>query len=128
LRKFGIPADAAPAKPEPPPTQNPIQNKDAAAEEPDTPAQPLPATPEIDKRPVQFLKAKLVSVDCSQPPAAVLLVSEGKKTMKLRTPDYKSLAVIGSAGFSCGWKDLDVNVNYRAGGKLSGDLISIEIQ
>jgi hypothetical protein len=80
----------------------------------------------IDKRPVTFLKAMLVSVDCSKPPAAVISVSRRGKILKFRTLDYKSLAVIGP-DFSCAWKQIPVNINYRAGGKMDGDLVSIEI-
>src|SRR5207248_305366 len=60
-----------------------------------------PATHQIDKRPIKFLKAKLLSVDCSQAPSAILLVSKGAATLKLRTPDYKSLIVMGDDKFSC---------------------------
>ena len=91
-------------------------------------AKPAPVEPPADKRPVQFLKAKLVSVDCSQPPAAVLMILNGNKTLKFRTADYKSLAVIGSGRFSCQWTDLAVNINYKRGGKLDGDLVSIEVR
>jgi len=66
-------------------------------------------------------------VDCSKPPAALVSVSRGGKILKFRTPDYKSLAVIGAADFSCAWKGIPVNLNYRAGGKADGDLVSIEI-
>jgi tetratricopeptide (TPR) repeat protein len=85
------------------------------------------AKPEIDKRPVKFLKTTIVSVDCSQAPAAVLAVTQGSKTLKLRTRDYKSAVVIGAPGFSCAWKNLPVNVNFRPRGVLEGDLVSIEV-
>ncbi len=91
------------------------------ADEPPTPAQP-------DKRAIQFLKGKLVSIDCSQAPSAILTVSAGAKVLKLRTPDYKSLTLIGADDFSCDWKGRMVAVNYRAGGKADGDLVSIEVQ
>ena len=91
------------------------------ADEPPTPAQP-------DKRAIQFLKGKLVSVDCSQAPSAILTVSAGAKVLKLRTPDYKSLTLIGADDFSCDWKGRTVAVNYRAGGKADGDLVSVEVQ
>jgi tetratricopeptide (TPR) repeat protein len=81
-----------------------------------------------DKRLVQFLKGTVVSVDCSQPPAAVLTVSSGGRTLKLRTADYKSATVIGSAGFSCDWKGTAVDINYKRGGKADGDLVSIEVR
>jgi len=91
------------------------------ADQPPTPAQP-------DKRAIQFLKGKLVSVDCSQAPSAILTVSAAAKVLKLRTPDYKSLTLIGADDFSCDWKGRTVAVNYRAGGKADGDLVSIEVQ
>lgn len=81
----------------------------------------------VDKRPVTFLKATLLSVDCSKSPAAVLSVSRRGKILKFRTADYKSLAVIGPTDFSCKWKAIPVNLNYRPGGKMDGDLVSIEI-
>jgi len=91
------------------------------ADQPPTPAQP-------DKRAIQFLKGKLVSVDCSQAPSAILIVSAGAKVLKLRAQDYKSLTLIGADDFSCDWKGRTVAVNYRAGGKADGDLVSIEVQ
>ena len=89
--------------------------------------QPAVAEPELDKRPVKFLKATLLSVDCSKAPAAVLAISQGNKIIRMRTADYKSIAVIGAGEFSCTWKNVPVNINYRAGSKLDGDLVSIEI-
>jgi tetratricopeptide (TPR) repeat protein len=86
-----------------------------------------PAT-QIDKRKVQFLKGKLVSVDCAQEPIAVLTVVTGRKTLKLRSEDYKSITLIGADEFSCDWRDRSVAINYRAGGKADGDLVSLEIQ
>ncbi len=81
-----------------------------------------------DKRPTQFAKGVLLSVDCSRAPAAILVVNTGARSMKLRTPDYKSLLVIGEDNLSCDWKNRKVAVNYRAGGVADGDLISLEVQ
>lgn len=92
-----------------------------------TPAKPVNKEPTIDKRPVKFLKATLMSVDCSRPPAAILSISQGGRSLKLRTTDYNSIAVIGAPQFSCKWKGIPVNLNYRASGPLRGDLVSIEI-
>jgi len=88
----------------------------------------MPASPQIDKRAIKFVKGKLLAVDCTQPPSAVLTVSAGAKVLKLRTPDYKALTLIGADAFSCGWKSLAVAVNYRAGGAADGDLVSLEVQ
>jgi tetratricopeptide (TPR) repeat protein len=81
-----------------------------------------------DKRPTQFAKGTLLSVDCSRAPAAILLVNTGSRSMKLRAADYKSLLVIGEDSLSCEWKNRKVAVNYRAGGTADGDLVSLEMQ
>jgi len=127
LKKFGVAPQDETAHRESI-TANTQKHEDL--EDDDAEAKPAPTVePPVDKRPVRFLKAELLSVDCSQAPAAVVTVVEGgAKALKLRTADYKSLAVIGSGGFSCAWKDMAVNVNYKRGGKLDGDLVSIEVR
>jgi tetratricopeptide (TPR) repeat protein len=105
----------------------PKKASDTEEDDDESPATPVAKESDFDKRPVKFLKATLLSVDCSRPPGAALTVSAEGKTMKLRTADYKSLAVIGAGEFSCAWKGVPVNVNYRAGGKADGDLVSIEL-
>jgi tetratricopeptide (TPR) repeat protein len=87
-----------------------------------------PAAPEIDKRPVKFIKGRILSVDCSQPPAAAVSVSDGRSTLRLRVRDFKSTTVIGAGEFSCAWKNIPASINYRDGGKTESDLVSIEIQ
>ena len=125
LKKFGIP----PQEESPPKEEAKTQEKDDLADEDaDTAVKQLPVSPKIDKRPILFLKAKLLSVDCSEAPKAVLLVARGARTLKLRAPDYKSLVVMGADKFSCDWKNVAVGVNYRAGTKTDGDLVSIEVQ
>jgi tetratricopeptide (TPR) repeat protein len=88
-----------------------------------TPEQSVP-----DKRPTQFVKGTLTSVDCSRPPAAVLTVNTGTRSLKLRTSDSKALLVIGEDGLSCDWRNRRVSVNYKAGGVADGDLVSVEMQ
>jgi tetratricopeptide (TPR) repeat protein len=103
--------------------QNPQSDEDSS----DQPDQP-PAPPQPDKRAIQFVKGKLVAVDCSQAPSAILTVSAGARMLKLRTENYKSLTVMGADAFSCDWKSRLVAVNYRAGGKADGDVVSVEVQ
>lgn len=81
-----------------------------------------------DNRKVQFLKGKLVRVDCANDPVAIITVTSGSKTLKLRTDNYKSLLVIGADGFSCAWSGRPVAANYKSGGKADGDLVSLEVQ
>jgi tetratricopeptide (TPR) repeat protein len=76
--------------------------------------------------PVQFLKGKIVSSDCSKAPEAIVTVLSGMTTYKMHTADYKSLLVIGEDQFSCDWANKLVSVNYRAAGKNAGELVSIE--
>jgi hypothetical protein len=81
-----------------------------------------------DKRAAKFFQGRLVGIDCSQSPAAVLTVASGGTVLKLRTPDYKSLQLIGADAFSCAWSDRSVSVNYKPGGASDGDLVSVELR
>jgi hypothetical protein len=81
-----------------------------------------------DKRPAKFFQGRLLGVDCSQSPAAVLTVSSAGTVLKLRTADYKSLLLIGADDFSCAWNDRSVSVNYKPGGISDGDLVSVELR
>jgi tetratricopeptide (TPR) repeat protein len=81
-----------------------------------------------DKRPTKFFQGRLVDVDCSQSPAAVLTVSSGGAVLKLRTSNYKSLLLIGADAFSCEWNNRSVSVNYKSGGMSDGDLVSLEVR
>jgi hypothetical protein len=81
-----------------------------------------------DRRPTKFLEGKLVDVDCSQSPAAVLTVSSGSAVLKLRTADYKSVLLIGADSFSCAWNNRSVSVNYKSRGMSDGDLVSLEVR
>jgi hypothetical protein len=114
------PAEAQPKieKPAPQP------DLEASADHPDQP----PAAPGPDRRAIRFLKGKLVAVDCSQAPSAILTVSAGARLLKLRTENYKSLMLMGADDFSCDWKSRPVAVNYRPGGRADGDLVSVELE
>jgi tetratricopeptide (TPR) repeat protein len=120
LKKYGLlPQAGTPDQPE----SSSLDGNDSDNHPPQPAAESQP-----DKRPVQFLKGKLVSVDCTQSPAAVLTVLSGTRTLKLRTEDYKSLTLVGTAEFSCGWRNRAAAVNYKAGGKTNGDLVSLELE
>jgi tetratricopeptide (TPR) repeat protein len=96
-------------------------------EDEDEDAAPKPAASKPGTaKPMQFLKGKIVSSDCSKAPSATVTILSGMTTYKLHTSDYKSLLVIGEEQFSCEWKDRRVSVNYRAVGKNEGELVSIE--
>jgi tetratricopeptide (TPR) repeat protein len=120
------PSSTPSAKPAESKTQqeNPPSDDEASADHPEQ----RPAQPQPDKRAIRFLKGKLIAVDCSQAPSALLTVSAGAKVLKLRAENYKLLTLIGADEFSCEWKSRAVAVNYRAGGKADGDLVSVEVQ
>ncbi|MFI5102573.1 MAG: tetratricopeptide repeat protein [Terriglobales bacterium] len=98
------------------------QNQDEDADAAPKPAPVKPGT----TGPLQFLKGKIVSSDCSKSPEATVTILSGMTTYKLHAADYKSLLVIGEDQFSCEWKNRLVSVNYRAVGKHEGELVSIE--
>ena len=148
LQKYGIaPQPNAAATPPPVPPSPAPAAAASASSPPDvktpsatpTPAQPVreerddeltvedQAVPQIDRRPVQYSKGRLVSVDCSQTPVAIVTFSTGAKTMKLRTENYKALTLIDVDQFSCNWANRAASVNYKAGGKADGDLVSLEL-
>jgi len=81
-----------------------------------------------DRRTTKFVRGRLVAVDCSKPPVAVLTVHSDQGTLKLRTSDYKSLLLIGADDFSCEWRDRAVTANYKANGTGAGDLVSLEMR
>jgi thioredoxin-like negative regulator of GroEL len=128
LRKYGLLPAAEAKSPTAASTGHHKQENANAQEESGEHEPSAPSGPHIDKRPVQFMKGKLASVDCSQTPAAVLTVIAGKKTFKLRSEDYKSITLIGADDFSCDWRNRAVAVNYKPGGKVDGDVVSLEIQ
>ena len=86
-----------------------------------------PSGTTADKRVTKFVKGRLIAVDCSQAPSAVLTVSSEAGTLKLRAADYKSLLLIGADDFSCGWRD-QVVANYKPSSGNGGDLVSLEMR
>jgi len=102
--------------------------KPAQDQDEDADAEPKPAAKSAITGPVQFLKGKIVSSDCSKPPEATVTVLSGMTTYKMHTPDYKSLVVIGEDQFSCEWTNRLVSVNYRTVGKNQGELVSLELR
>jgi len=117
------PAAAANSAPKTATNQSAANSED---EDDDTPPKSAPVKPGT-VNPVQFMKGKIVSSDCSKPPEAAITFLSGMTTYTMHVADYKSLLVIGEDQFSCDWKNRPVSVNYRATGKRTGEVISIEI-
>lgn len=88
----------------------------------------ITVSPRSANTPAQFVKGKVVSVDCSAAPAAVLNLASGSQTLKLHVRDAKRVVVIGADAFSCAWANQKVAVNYRATGEAEGEVVSVEVQ
>jgi tetratricopeptide (TPR) repeat protein len=127
-RKYGI-ALSAGSSPQPKlsPQKSPFDVLEEDAAKREAAAKATGATG-ADTRPTKFSKGRLLSVDCSPAPAAILTVSAEGATLKFRAADYKSLVLIGADDFSCEWKDRSVTVNYKPGGSASGDVVSLELR
>jgi len=107
-----------------PAATNPAQSSDE-----DEDAAPKPAPVKAGTTgPVQFLKGKIVSSDCSKAPEATVTILSGMTTYKMHASDYKSLLVIGEDQFSCEWTNRLVSVNYRVVGKHEGEIVSLEVR
>lgn len=86
------------------------------------------STPIHAPAPPHFLKGKLISVDCSVAPGAVLTMQTGDKTLHVYIRDKAHAVLIGADQLSCDWKNKNVALNYRGRPDGDGDLISLEIQ
>lgn len=81
-----------------------------------------------EKHSMKFVRGRLLAVDCTNPPAAVVTIRSDAGVLKLHTADYKTLLLIGADDFSCDWRDVEVDANYKPGGGTSGDLVSLEVR
>ncbi len=85
------------------------------------------AHPQPDPRPLQFLKGKLVKVECAKS-SAVLSVNVNGKLWHLHVADVESVVLVGVDKFACDWRDRSVFVNYRLKAALQGDVSSLELE
>jgi tetratricopeptide (TPR) repeat protein len=127
-QKYGISAASATASQKLAPQKSPFDVLEEDAAKRAAAEQAVQNNGPADRRPSKFMHGRLVSVDCSQSPSAVLTVTSGTTVLKLRTADYKSLLLMGADTFSCAWNDRAVSVNYKPGGAADGDLVSLELR
>jgi hypothetical protein len=128
-RKYGIPLGAKNLpQPKYTPQKSPFDVlEEDAAKRSEAEKKSQSSSPD-ERRTTKFIKGRLVAVDCSPAPAAVLTVTAEGSTLKLRAEDYRSLVLIGADDFSCDWHDRQVTVNYKPGGPANGELISLEMR
>ena len=127
-RKYGIAMASGTTPPKLEPQKSPFDVLEEEAAKRAAAAQGTESGGPADKRAPKFIKGRLVRVDCSQAPAAVVTIASEGTVLKLRAPDYKSLLLIGANDFSCDWRDRAVTVNYKPGGVSDGDLVSLEVR
>jgi tetratricopeptide (TPR) repeat protein len=76
----------------------------------------------------KFLHGKILGVDCSNPPAAVLSIASGSQRLKMHVANSSKTILIGADQLSCDWKNQAVAVNYRENKDGTAEIISLEIQ
>jgi tetratricopeptide (TPR) repeat protein len=79
-----------------------------------------------DMRKIEYMKGRIVGVECGSSPGAILHVSSAGRTWKLQVPDRNTIVLIGVDHFDCGWRDASVSINYKRSGDLQGELVSLE--
>ena len=125
-RKYGIPLDGkAASQPKYAPQKSPfdvLEEDEAKREAADS------ESASAGKRSMKFVRGRLLAVDCTNPPAAVVTIRSQGGVLKLHTADYKNLLLIGADDFSCDWRDVEVDANYKPGGGTNGDLVSLEVR
>lgn len=126
-RKYGLSA-AGGAQTQFAPQKSPFDVLDEDAAKRAAAEKQQESSEQADTRPTKYIKGRLIAVDCSQPPVAVLTVSAEGVLLKLRATDYKSLLLIGADDFSCSWHDRQIAANYKPGGLSDGDLVSLELR
>jgi len=77
---------------------------------------------------MHFIKGKVVAVDCSASPQAVLTLDVGAKSIKVHVADSAHVELIGADEFSCDWAGRSIAVNYHERLDGEGDVVSLEMQ
>jgi tetratricopeptide (TPR) repeat protein len=127
-RKYNVPAGTEANSTKLAPQKSPFDVLEEDAAKRDADEKNAKSGGKQDTRVTRFFKGRLVDVDCSTSPAAILTVTAGSVNLKLRAANYKSLTIIGADDFSCEWTNRQVTVNYKPGGTADGDLVSLELR
>jgi len=85
------------------------------------------AAARTDSRRVEFLKGRIVKVECAAATDAILTVNADGSTWRMHVADRNAAVLIGAEQFDCGWHGERVTVNYKRSGELEGEMVSLEI-
>ena len=107
---------------------NDSENSTEAAETPSAPVSSKPVVAATEWGPPIFLMGVVSKIDCSTEPAAILDISSGAKTVRLKVADKAHVILIGADQFSCSWVKKKVAVNYRQSKAGETSVISLELQ
>jgi len=82
------------------------------------------ATP--DTRKIEYMKGRVIAVQCSPTAEATLAVESAGHRWRIRVADRNKAVMLGVEHFDCGWSGLNVSINYKRAGTYQGDLVSLE--
>jgi tetratricopeptide (TPR) repeat protein len=77
---------------------------------------------------MHYIKGRVVAVDCSASPDAVLTLAAGEKSLRMHVADRAHAVVIGADEFSCDWAGKILAVNYHERADGDGEVVSVELQ
>ncbi len=100
--------------------------QDAIAEDEKEETQRKKSVAPPDLRKTEYMKGRIVGVECGSPPSATLRVRSAGRIWQMHVADRNTIVLIGADHFDCGWRDEAVTINYKRRGNLQGDLISLE--
>jgi tetratricopeptide (TPR) repeat protein len=79
-----------------------------------------------DTRKTEYMKGRIVGVECGAAPQAILRVSSAGRTWQMHVADRNTIVLIGVDHFDCTWHDTPASINYKRSGNLQGELVSLE--
>jgi tetratricopeptide (TPR) repeat protein len=100
--------------------------QDAIAEEEKEEARRKKPVAPPDMRKTEYMKGRIVGVECASPPGAILRVRSAGRIWHMHVSDRNTIVLIGVDHFDCGWHNTAVSINYKRRGNLQGDLVSLE--
>lgn len=101
--------------------------QEAIAEDEKADAEHKAAAATQDKRRVENLRGRIISVDCADAPKALVKVDSAGSVWQLHVPNRNAAVLIGVSAFDCGWHGETVTINYKRSGTLEGELVSLEL-
>ena len=106
-----------------------LQEAIAEEEKADSPSKGTQSAPDSktpDSRKIEFMKGRIIAVECGVASGATISVNSAGRTWQMHVADRSTIVLIGASRFDCNWRDAEVSINYKRSGNLQGDLVSLE--